>query len=91
MRGDILIRLSLRKQAKDFALNNLNRPTPINNFTTRFSGNWLAFDSLHTQYEIRRADLLAQKAAATAIYSDEEITHHVVEAYQSVLLTIRFR
>ena len=76
-------------QAKDFALNNLNRPTPINNFTTRFSGNWLAFDSLHTQYEIRRADLLAQRAAAAASYSDEEITHHVVEAYQSVLLAIR--
>jgi outer membrane protein len=76
-------------QAKDFALNNLNRPTPINNFTTRFSGNWLAFDSWHTQYEIRRADLLAQKAAAAATYSDEEITHHVVEAYQSVLLAMR--
>ena len=76
-------------QAKDFALNNLNRPTPINNFTTRFSGNWLAFDSWHTQYEIRRADLLAQKTAAAATYSNEEIIHHVVEAYQSVLLAIR--
>ncbi|HEV2473124.1 MAG TPA: hypothetical protein VGS41_10690, partial [Chthonomonadales bacterium] len=29
----------------DFALNALNRPRPIGNFSTRFSGSWMAFDS----------------------------------------------
>jgi hypothetical protein len=29
----------------DFALNALNRPQPIGNFATRFSGSWMAFDS----------------------------------------------
>ena len=29
----------------DFALNALNYPQPIGNFSTRFSGQWVAFDS----------------------------------------------
>jgi outer membrane protein len=41
----------------DFALNALNFPQPIGNFSTRFSGQWLAFDSFKTQKEIHRADL----------------------------------
>src|SRR5579863_2831587 len=43
-------------QQGDFALNSLNRPAPLGNFTTRFSGNWTAFDSWRTQFAIRRAD-----------------------------------
>ena len=41
----------------DFALNALNFPQPIGNFSTRFSGSWMAFDSFKTQKEIHRADL----------------------------------
>lgn len=40
----------------DFALNALNSPQPIGNFSTRFSGQWVAFDSFKTQKEIHRAD-----------------------------------
>src|SRR5271155_5156555 len=40
----------------DFELNALNRPQPIGNFSTRLSGQWLAFDSFKTQKEIHRAD-----------------------------------
>jgi outer membrane protein len=76
-------------QAKNFSLDSLNRPTPINNFVTRFSGNWMAFDSWHTQFEIHRADLLAKSTAASAAQSDEEIIHRVVQAYQSILFAIR--
>ena len=78
-----------RFQQSDFALNSLNRPPPINNFVSRLSGNWMAFDSWHTQFEIQRADLLAKGASAAAARSDEEIIHQVVESYQSVLLAIR--
>jgi outer membrane protein len=76
-------------QAKNFSLDSLNRPTPINNFVTRFSGNWMAFDSWHTQFEIHRADLLAKSSSAASAQSDEEIIHRVVEAYQSVLFAMR--
>lgn len=78
-----------RFQQSDFTLNSLNRPLPINNFVTRLSGNWLAFDSWHTQFEIRRADLLARGSSAAAVRSDEQIIHGVVEAYQAALLAIR--
>lgn len=73
----------------DFALNNLNRPTPINDFTTRFSGNWLAFDSWHTQFEIRRADLLAKSASAAVTRSDQEIIYRTIAAYDSILFAMR--
>jgi outer membrane protein TolC len=33
----------------DFDVNALNRPQPIGNFSTRFSGSWMAFDSFKTQ------------------------------------------
>ncbi len=34
----------------DFSLNSLNRPQPLNNFMTQFSGTWIAFDSWHTEF-----------------------------------------
>ena len=46
----------------DFALNALNSPQPIGNFSTRFSGQWLAFDSFKTQKEIHtRRSLQAER------------------------------
>ncbi|MBW4026273.1 MAG: TolC family protein [Acidobacteria bacterium] len=78
-----------RFQQSDFALNSLNRPLPINDFTTRFAGNWMAFDSWHTQFEIRRADLLAKSSSAAATRADQEIVHRAVEAYESILLAMR--
>src|SRR6266702_3448596 len=36
-----------RFEQSDFAPNRLNRPLPMNDFTSRFTGQWLAFDSLH--------------------------------------------
>src|ERR1035441_6695984 len=67
----------------DFALNALNRPQPIGNFSTRFSGSWTAFDSFKTQREIRRADLSRASASSSAKAVDQQIVLHVVEAYQS--------
>jgi len=73
----------------DFALNALNRPQPIGNFATRFSGSWTAFDSFKTQREIRHADLMRASSSSSAKAEDQQIVLHVVEAYQSVLYAQR--
>jgi outer membrane protein TolC len=72
-----------------FALNALNRPQPIGNFSSRFSGSWTAFDSFKTAKEIRRADLFRQSAASAATAADQQIVLLVVGAYQSVLYAQR--
>jgi len=73
----------------DFALNDLNRPQPIGNFATRFSGSWTAFDSFKTQREIRRADLFRASASSSAKAVDQQIVLRVVESYQAVLYAQR--
>lgn len=78
-----------RFQESDFSLNRLNRPLPMNDFTSRLSGQWTAFDSFHTQLEIRRADLLVKSASFTATRSDQEILLRVLQAYESILLATR--
>jgi outer membrane protein TolC len=73
----------------DFALNALNLPQPIGNFSTRFSGSWMAFDSLKTQKEIHRADMYRQSALSSAKAVDQQIVFRVVGAYQQVLYAQR--
>jgi outer membrane protein len=73
----------------DFALNALNFPQPIGNFSSRFSGSWTAFDSFKTQREIRRADLAQRSASSSAKAVDQQIVFQVVGAYQSVLYAQR--
>jgi outer membrane protein len=73
----------------DFALNALNFPQPIGNFSTRFSGQWLAFDSFKTQREIHRADLFKESASFSAGAVDQQIAFRVVGAYQQVLYAQR--
>jgi outer membrane protein TolC len=73
----------------DFALNALNFPQPIGNFSTRFSGQWLAYDSFKTQKEIHRADLSKQSASSSAKAVDQQIVFRVVGAYQQVLYAQR--
>src|ERR1035441_7579129 len=57
----------------DFALDALNHPQPIGNFSTRFSGSWMAFDSFKTQREIHSADLLRASASSSAKAVDQQI------------------
>ena len=73
----------------DFALNALNFPQPIGNFSSRFSGSWTAFDSFKTQKDIRRADLLKESSPSSSEATDQEITFRVVEGYQAVLYAER--
>ena len=73
----------------DFALNALNRPQPIGDFSTRFSGQWIAFDTFKTQKQIHRADLFRQSASSSAKAVDQQIIFRVVGAYQQVLYAQR--
>jgi outer membrane protein TolC len=73
----------------DFALNALNFPQPIGNFSTRFSGQWMAFDSFKTEKEIHRADLFKASAASSGKAVDQQIVFRVVGAYQQVLYAQR--
>ena len=52
----------------DFALNALNFPQPIGNFSTRFSGSWMAFDSLKTQMCIRDRPKMASSIGYRSIF-----------------------
>ena len=76
-------------QASDFALNTLNRPTPINNFKMSFDGRWTAFDSLRTQFERKRVSLLKDSASASEGRTDQEIIYAVVSKYESVMIAAR--
>jgi len=73
----------------DFALNALDFPQPIGNFSTRFSGQWVAFDSFKTQKQIHRADLFKKSASISATAVDQQIVSRVVGAYQQALYAQR--
>jgi outer membrane protein len=73
----------------NFALNALNKPLPINNFATRVSGQWLAFDSFRTQKSVHGADMMKRSADAGAQSADQNVVFRVVQAYQGVLFAER--
>jgi outer membrane protein TolC len=73
----------------DFALNALNRPTPINNFGTRISGNWQLFDWWGSEDRMRSARLTAQSADAMSRQANQAIVLRVVQAYQAMLYAQR--
>jgi outer membrane protein len=73
----------------DFALNSLNRPTPIGNFATRFSGSWMLFNWFGTEEQIRGAKFAAGSATSMSDEANQAIVLRVVEAYQAVLYAQR--
>ena len=70
----------------DFALNRLNTPTPIGNFSSRFSGNWSLFDSFANLKSLARAKDLQQAAGHQLERADQETIFRVVQAYLGLLL-----
>ena len=79
----------LRQQsftAADFALNKLNTPTPIGNFSSRFSGQWSLFDGLQSWYGVTRAKYMQQAAQEQLDRTDQELVYEAVQAYDGVLL-----
>jgi outer membrane protein len=82
----------LRQQrftAADFALNRLNQPTPIGDFSTRFNGQWTLFDSFQNVQQLRRARLAEQAAQKELDRTDQEIVYRVIDAYYAVLFASR--
>jgi outer membrane protein len=79
----------LRQQvftAQDFALNSLNRPTPIGMYASRFSGQWNLFDSTQSWKALDRAKYLNFAAAEQLNRTDQELVFQTVQAYYGVLL-----
>ena len=82
----------LRQQrfaASDFGLNSLNRPTPVGNFATRLSGQWILFNGFSTQRQIRAARLGSAGAQSMSGAVREGLIFGVVQAYQAVLFAQR--
>ena len=82
----------LRQQSftsADFALNQLNTPTPISNFSSRFSGQWNLFDGLQSWYGVTRAKYMNQAAEQQLDRSDQELVYQAVQAYYGTLLAQR--
>lgn len=82
----------LRQQrfaASDFALNSLNRPTPIGNFASRLSGQWMLFNGFSTQRQIRAAQLGWASARSMSGAVRQGLIFQVVQAYQAVLYARR--
>ncbi len=78
----------LRQQeftAADFALNSLNRPTPIGNYASRFSGQWNLFDSTQSWKALDRAKLMNFAANEQLNRTDQELVYQTVQAYYGVL------
>ncbi|HLK33079.1 MAG TPA: TolC family protein [Terriglobales bacterium] len=79
----------LRQQrftSANFALNALNTPTPIGNFSSRFSGKWNLFDSFANVKNVARAKDLQQAAGHQLERADQETILRVVQAYLGLLL-----
>ena len=82
----------LRQQeftAADFALNELNRPTPIGNYASRFSGQWNLFDSTQSWKALDRAKYMNFAATEQLNRTDQELVYQTVQAYYGVLLAQR--
>lgn len=75
-----------RFSSADFALNQLNTPTPFGNFTTRFGGTWNLFDSFASWRGMTRARHMQQAAAHDLDRADQEIEFRVIRAYYGALL-----
>ncbi len=78
-----------RFTADDFALNRLNYPTPIGDFTTRFGGQWTLFDSFSNLLNVRRAQKMQEAATHQLERADQETVFRVIDAYDGLLLSIK--
>ena len=70
----------------DFALSQLNTPSPLGNFTTRFGGTWNLFDSFASWHGVTRAKEMNIAASRQLERTEQEILFRVVQSYYGVLL-----
>lgn len=82
----------LRQQsftADDFSLDRLNRPTPIGNFSSRFTGEWRLFDSMQTFKSLERARRMQEAVERQLERADQELVARVVQSYCGAQLARR--
>jgi outer membrane protein len=82
----------LRQQrftTNDFALDSLNRPTPISDISSKFSGQWTLFDNRQSWLGVSRARLLEQASSQQLERTDQELIFRVVQSYYTALLATR--
>jgi outer membrane protein len=72
--------------ASDFALNSLNTPTPLDNFQTRFDGQWRLFDSGQTLFHQRSGRHLVTAADFATEQARQDLILEVVKSYYGVLV-----
>jgi outer membrane protein TolC len=72
--------------AADFALNNLNTPTPLDNFQTKFDGQWRLFDSGQTLFHQRSAKRLVTAADFETEQARQDLILEIVKTYYGVLV-----
>src|SRR5271165_6124682 len=70
----------------DFALNNLNTPTPLDNFQARFDGQWRLFDSGQTLFHQRSAKRLVTAADFATEQARQDLILDIVKSYYGVLV-----
>ena len=73
----------------DFALNSLNTPTPLSNFSTRFGGSWTLFDSFASQRAMTRAGFMKKATEHQLAGTEQRIEFQVIEAYFGVQVAKR--
>jgi len=73
----------------DLALNRLNTPTPIGNFSTRFGGTWNLFDSFASWHGVNRAKQMNDAAGHQLARTEQEVVFRVVDSYYAVLLATK--
>lgn len=71
----------------DFALNRLNTPTPVGDFSSKFSGQWRMFDSFQNYRSIERARKMSDASREQLERADQELIARVVQVYYGVLLS----
>jgi outer membrane protein TolC len=72
--------------AADFALNQLNAPTPVDNFQTRLDAQWRLFDSRQTSLHQRGAKKLVTAADFQTEQARQDLILEVVRSYDAVLV-----
>jgi len=72
--------------AANFALPGLNAPTPLDNFATRFDGQWLLFDSFRSKFRVAGARRMETAADFQTEQARQDLILRVVRAYYGVIV-----
>ncbi len=72
--------------AANFALSGLNAPTPLDNFQTRFEGQWMLFDSFQAKYRVQASRRMKTAAEFQTEQERQNLILRVVQAYYGVVV-----